>query len=372
MQPTQVNHRYRKQQGPTLKNWKSPKGPMQSQLKKNVSLDCGWGRLIFGQTFESKGQLIKSLQREKKGSRDIAFYIQDPQVILSQLPGRLFLDPSHTYRIWFEKYRPSKSINRNVVIRRIQSQKDIEEINRMLMSRGMIPVDPEFLWKNRRSRTLLYLLAENKANQAPLGVVMGVDHVQAIRDPEGGSSLWSLCVDPACNVPGVGELLVRHLIEHYQVKGRSYLDLSVMHQNEQAIALYEKLHFERVQVFSVKCKNPFNQPLFMGPPPEEKLNIYARIIINEARRRGIHVEVEDEERGFFYLSSGMKRIFCRESLTDLTSAAAMSRVSDKVATHRFLKKRQFQLPFIWEGDDDESLRQFVREAQAVVVKPTSG
>ena len=35
-----------------------------------------------------------------------------------------------------------------------------------------------------------------------------------------------------------------------------------MHDNAAAIALYEKLGFERVPVFGVKRKNAINEPLF--------------------------------------------------------------------------------------------------------------
>src|SRR3712207_6917165 len=53
-----------------------------------------------------------------------------------------------------------------------------------------------------------------------------------------------------------------------------------------SIRLYEKLGFQRVPVFALKTKSPLNEKLFAGPPPDEKLNPYAMIIINEARRRG--------------------------------------------------------------------------------------
>ena len=65
--------------------------------------------------------------------------------------------------------------------------------------------------------------------------------------------------------PGVGEALVRHLIEHYMGRGLAYLDLSVLHDNQQAKALYAKLGFRDLQTFTVKRKNSFNQPLFLGP-----------------------------------------------------------------------------------------------------------
>ena len=83
-----------------------------------------------------------------------------------------------------------------------------------------------------------------------VGTVTGVDHALAFDDPEGGTRLWCLAVDPASHVPGVGEALVRALAERYDTRGRAYLDLSVMHDNDPAIALYDKLGFERVAVFA--------------------------------------------------------------------------------------------------------------------------
>ena len=100
---------------------------------------------------------------------------------------------------------------------------------------------------------------------------------------------------------------MRTLAEHFKARGRSFMDLSVMHDNDNAIALYEKLGFQRVPVFAVKRKNSINEKLFVGPPPDETLNPYARIIVNEARRRGIGVEVIDAEGG--YLPAELRRAF---------------------------------------------------------------
>ena len=49
--------------------------------------------------------------------------------------------------------------------------------------------------------------------------------------PRAARSLWTLAVDPASQVPGVGEALVRALAERFHTRGRAYLDLSVMHDN---------------------------------------------------------------------------------------------------------------------------------------------
>ncbi|MCB0970911.1 MAG: GNAT family N-acetyltransferase, partial [Acidimicrobiales bacterium] len=136
------------------------------------------------------------------------------------------------------------------------------------------------------------------------------------------SSLWCLAVDPVATTPGVGELLVRTLIEYFQARGRAYLDLSVVHDNAPAIALYEKLGFERVPVFGVKRKNAINERLFAPPPHDdlEHLNPYARIVADEAIRRGVRVEVLDADEGYLRLEHGGRAVTTRESLSEYTSA----------------------------------------------------
>ena len=94
---------------------------------------------------------------------------------------------------------------------------------------------------------------------------------------------------------------MRTLAEHFQARGRSFMDLSVMHDNANAIALYEKLGFQRVPVFALKTQElDQRKALSSGRRRDETLNPYAMIIINEARRRGIGVEVVDAEGGYLH------------------------------------------------------------------------
>ena len=136
--------------------------------------------------------------------------------------------------------------------------------------------DPQWAVEPRdNARLRLHLVAEDTGTGQIVGAVSGVDHVEAFNDPEKGASLWCLAVDPQAMAPGVGETLVRQVAEHYFARERVYVDLSVMHENDMAIKLYEKLGFVRIPAFCIKHKNPINEPLFTGPtpPPEEKLNV---------------------------------------------------------------------------------------------------
>jgi len=162
------------------------------------------------------------------------------------------------------------------------------------------------------------------------------------------------------------------LAHHFRAAGRSFMDLSVMHDNEEAIQLYRKLGFEQIPVYCIKRKNPINERLFMGPAPDEQLNIYAKIIVDEARRRGIAVEIEDANGGLFRLSFGGRSIACRESLSDITSAVAMSRCMDKALTQRLLRRGGLKVPEQIKVDSDDEARDFLRRHGRVVVKPAEG
>ncbi|MDX1653784.1 MAG: N-acetylglutaminylglutamine synthetase [Candidatus Competibacteraceae bacterium] len=365
------DHRLARQRAPSLKSWgKPPDGPQ--QLPTDVVVDCGWGRLIFAHTFTDEQTLADTLRREKPGTRDIALYLRDPHVVLSKAPQELFLDPSNTYRLWLSQYRPGRPHKQGFLVRRLKTRADAAAMNQIYRKRHMVPVDPEFVWKHRSSRVFTYLLAEDRKSGEIIGAVTGVDHYNAFEDPEQGSSLWCLAVDPQSVHPGVGLALVNHLAGHYLARGRAFMDLSVLHDNKQAIALYEQQGFQRVPVFCLKHKNPINEPLFTGPPLAEGLNPYATLIVKEARRRGIGVEVLDAEEGYFSLTFGGRSIVCRESLSELTTAVAMSRCDNKAVTRRILLKAGLKVPDQTVAGEPEVNQAFLEKYGAVVVKPARG
>ncbi len=340
--------------------------------KKSAVVHCGWGKLILAHTFGDGQSIAEAVADEDRNERNIAFYVEDPHVVLAEAPQQLFLDPSHTYRLWLAHYRHRKDSARGFYIRRIRQKEDADAINSILARVGMVQIPAAFLLKARHSRTFTLLVAVDEQSETVVGTVMGLDHARAFKDPEDGSSLWSLSVDPQIAPPGVGESLVRRLAEHFQTRGRSFLDLSVMHTNDAAIRLYEGLGFQRVPVFAVKHKNPINEKLYIAPEPEAKLNPYARIIVDEARRRGIGVEIEDEAGALFRLSLGGRTIACRESLSELTTSVAMSRCDDKALTRRLLEKEDLRVPDQAEAASDKENRAFLDRHERIVVKPARG
>lgn len=341
-------------------------------MRPDVTVDCGWGRLLFAQTFSDPKVLAEALREEGPDQRDIACYVNDPHVLIAQAPLELFLDPSHMFRLDLAAYEPSDRDNRAVHVRRLSDAQDIEAISRIYSSRHMVSARPDFYERHRDDDTLVHLVAQDVRTHEIVGVVTGVDHVLAFDDTEKGSSLWCLAVDPQSRHPGVGEMLVRSLAELFRERGAAFMDLSVMHDNDLAIGLYEKLGFERRYTFSIKRRNYINERLFVGEPGVEGLNPYAKIIVDEARRRGIGVEVTDAEGGFFRLTHGGRSLVCRESLSELTSGIAMSICDDKAVTRRAVAKAGVVAPDQIEAGDREALEAFLEKHGAVVVKPARG
>lgn len=339
-------------------------------------VECGWGRLIAGHTFAEPREIASALLGERPGQRDVAFYVEKPQVVVGCAPQRLFVDPSEAFRLWLGHYLPASARRRGFTVRRLRSRADVDAINAIYRARRMVPVDPAVVWGQRANRSLHYVLAEDRCSGEVLGVAMGLDHEQAFGDPapDAGASLWALAVAPQAAHPGVGEALVRYLAEQFQARGRTYMDLSVLHDNRLAIELYRKLGFQAVPVFAIKRRNAFNEPLFSEPPvsDEQRLNPYAQIIVDEAQRRGVRIEVVDAEHGYFRLTHGGRSVLCRESLSELTSAVAMSRCADKRVTHRVLTEAGLCMPAQRLAGEAEVNQAFLSEHGSVVVKPVEG
>lgn len=358
----------------SLKNWgEIPHTGAFASMKSAAVVDCGWGRLIFGQTFESPEDIADVLKEESPGRRDVAFYVREPHVVLASSPQTLFLDPSHSFRLDLQGWKSEDAFLSPGLVIRSATAEDESAINRLYKSRDMVPVSDGFCARLTDDSAVTMLVAEEAGSDGAVnGVVMGIDHRAAFDDPDRGSSLWSLAVDPQAHTPGIGVSLVAALANRFKEAGCGFMDLSVMHDNREAIALYEKLGFIRVPIYCVKRKNPINEKLYVGPQPEAELNIYAQIIVDEARRRGIGVEIEDAEAGMFKLSIGGRAVSCRESLSELTSAVALSRCDDKRLTRRILQRAGLNVPDQITVGTGEQVAAFLKKHRRVVVKPARG
>ncbi|GAA2799786.1 N-acetylglutaminylglutamine synthetase [Mycolicibacterium pallens] len=344
------------------------------EMSDDVVLELGWGRLIFGQTFADPDKLAAVLQHEEQGRRDICIYARESHVLVAKSPAELFIDPSHTYRWRLHPDEPEGPAPVGFTVRPLRDQAEADEMNRVYVRCGMVPAPTELIWNNHlHCDAVEYLVAVRDDDGSVVGTVTGVDHKRLFNDPEDGSSLWTLAVDPTASLPGIGASLTRTLAAVFRGRDRAYMDLSVAYDNEAAIALYEKLGFQRVPVLAVKRKNAINEPLFT-PAREtvDDLNPYARIIADEAMRRGIHIEVLDAETGEMRLSYGGRSVVTRESLSEYTSAVAMSRCDDKRLTRRIVSEAGIVVPKGRLATFDAEDHAFLAEVGDVVVKPTRG
>ena len=359
----------------TDRSWREPSPHQRQGMGDDVVLDMGWGRLVMGQTFSDLQGIVSALRAEERGERDICIYPRDPHVLVGLAPDELFIDPSYTYRLDLYRYRLRPELIRDVFVRTATSRADMEAINEIYALNGMVLGESDVMWANHRTRAFTYLVAEDQRTGKIIGTVTGVDHALAFDDPEAGTSLWCLAVHNQDAPPGTGEALVRVLAERYVGRGRAYLDLSVMHDNQGAIRLYRKLGFHRVSAVCVKRKNPINTPLFAARPPGlEELNPYALIIAEEALRRGVRVEVTDAEWGELRLSVGGRTVVTRESLSQFTTAVAMSRCDDKRVTRRIMERAGVRVArgvLAGDGELDDALA-LMADVGAVVVKPARG
>jgi GNAT-family acetyltransferase (TIGR03103 family) len=346
--------------------------PDQPVMRPNAVFEVGWGRILYGPSFESPKKLAEAIQEEAPGHRDIALQVNDPQLVLAEAQSNLFLDPSLIFRRPLDPTEKMEDPAPGLIIRPLTTRADIAAINRLYSMRNMVTLDTATVWAQRASDAVTYLIAEDERTGEVVGSVMGLDHAVAFGCPRRGSSFWCLVVDPQSSLARTGQSLVNQLIKQYASRGCAFLELSVLHTNALAIGLYKKLGFQQESGFVIKTKNAINEGLFADTSDIGALNPYARIIVDEARRRAISVEVIDAAAGIFKLRHAGHEILCRESLTELTGGVAMTWCQDKVLTSRRLNSIGLRVPKQWTAGDPAADNAFLKEHGSVVVKPALG
>lgn len=106
--------------------------------------------------------------------------------------------------------------------------------------------------------------------------------------------------------------------------------------------------------------------------PYDGLNEYARIIVDEALRRGMTVDVLDADLGEIVLSLDGRRVTTVESLSELTSAVAFRRCDHKGHTRRVLARAGLRVPPGQAATFDDEDLAFLAACGELVVKPARG
>jgi GNAT-family acetyltransferase (TIGR03103 family) len=108
------------------------------------------------------------------------------------------------------------------------------------------------------------------------------------------------------------------------------------------------------------------------PGDYDALNAYSRIIVDEALRRAIAVDVLDPARGGLRLRHGGRAVRTFESLSELTSAVAFRVCDDKRLTREVLERAGIPVPAGRTATFDEADEAFLAEHGELVVKPARG
>jgi GNAT-family acetyltransferase (TIGR03103 family) len=108
------------------------------------------------------------------------------------------------------------------------------------------------------------------------------------------------------------------------------------------------------------------------PTGYDELNAYSRILVDEARRRGISVRIVDPGRGELVLSRNGRTVRTLESLSELTSAVAFRICDDKRHTRQVLERAGIPVPPGRTATFDERDTEFLTEHGNLVVKPARG
>jgi GNAT-family acetyltransferase (TIGR03103 family) len=334
-------------------------------MLENIAIDCGWGKLILGESFSSVDKLASELKKERKKERNICFNSPDSQVLLHQYSQNFFINPAYTYALDIENFSIRRSKRKSFSLRAVQSENDITELNKVYSKLGMQEFRANW-WSEKKPESLSLFVAVDSQSQKIIGGIMLVDHFVAIKNSHKTASIWSVAVDPDCHIAGVGKSLIKYVIQECKKKKRKKLFLSVIHSNMPAQKLYESLGFERCNIFTIKNKSKINQKYFISENFLKKFPLKIRGVITEALTRGI--QVKDMFSHFFQLSFGGRNITCNDSLTELTNSINASYCANQKMFFHILEENNFSFPATLFTSKFSKGVEFLKKHQSVIMK----
>ena len=98
-------------------------------------------------------------------------------------------------------------------------------------------------------------------------------------------------------------------------------------------------------------------------------SIYTTTITDEARRRGIGIEVIDAHTPIFLLKHAGRSVRCYNALTDRVGAVTFHLAQDKRLANQFLARHNFPVPRQIQYDTRQAALDFLRQTKCIVVKP---
>lgn len=108
------------------------------------------------------------------------------------------------------------------------------------------------------------------------------------------------------------------------------------------------------------------------PDGQQGFDPTSRLVIEEARSRGIEVDILAPRAEYYRLSYRDRSVLCRESLSELTSAVALSICDDKRSTQRVLTRAGLRTPVHRVAGSEAENLAFLEQYHAAVVKPARG
>ena len=132
-----------------------------ASMARDVVVDMGWGRVLFGQTFRSAAAIVAQLRDEAEGRRDICLYARDPHVLVAR--RRRSCSSTRRTPTGSGCTGPCPAATRCAASScgRSPPASDADAINRIYVRCGMVPAPADVLWANQQARHITYLVAED-------------------------------------------------------------------------------------------------------------------------------------------------------------------------------------------------------------------